>query len=162
VLCFCHSRQSRHCANLAWARAARGQRPHKQRALTLQTRPGRRAGCATTARPGGGRGREWEESRIRRLQWRWAHAPRVLHGGEEERGAACALRDAACPLSTRGGTRLVRLVRGRGGGRLELLLDLLGVHGLEGVREALARDAELEGLEVRGAPAVDLVEGVPA
>jgi hypothetical protein len=27
------------------------------------------------------------------------------------------LRDAACPLSTRGGTRLVRLVRGRGGGR---------------------------------------------
>ena len=26
------------------------------------------------------------------------------------------LRDAACPLSTRGGTRLVRLVRGRGGG----------------------------------------------
>jgi len=26
------------------------------------------------------------------------------------------VRDAACPLSTRGGTRLVRLVRGRGGG----------------------------------------------
>ena len=26
------------------------------------------------------------------------------------------MRDAACPLSTRGGTRLVRLVRGRGGG----------------------------------------------
>jgi hypothetical protein len=29
---------------------------------------------------------------------------------------ASAVRDAACPLSTRGGTRLVRLVRGKGGG----------------------------------------------
>ena len=29
---------------------------------------------------------------------------------------AFRVRDAACPLSTRGGTRLVRLVRGRGGG----------------------------------------------
>ena len=31
-------------------------------------------------------------------------------------GAGTRVRDAACPLSTRGGTRLVRLVRGRGGG----------------------------------------------
>ena len=30
------------------------------------------------------------------------------------------VRDAACPISTRGGTRLVRLVRGRGGGDLPL------------------------------------------
>ena len=29
------------------------------------------------------------------------------------------MRDAACPLSTRGGTRLVRLVRGRRGGGAE-------------------------------------------
>ena len=39
------------------------------------------------------------------------------------------VRDATCPLSTRGGTRLVRLVRGKGGGGGEgghkraLLLD---------------------------------------
>jgi hypothetical protein len=94
VLCFCHSRQSRHFANLAWARAARGQRPHKS---TCHCRRGQ-AGAQGALQPhgrGGGRGREWEERRISRLQWRWAHAPRVLHGGEEERRA-----DAACPIST--------------------------------------------------------------
>ena len=30
-------------------------------------------------------------------------------------GGCCGVRDAACPLSTKGGTRLVRLVRGRVG-----------------------------------------------
>ena len=42
-----------------------------------------------------------------------APAPPDVHG------SACLIpwfRDAACPLSTRGGTRLVRLVPGRGGG----------------------------------------------
>ena len=32
------------------------------------------------------------------------------------------MRDAACPLSTRGGTRLVRLVRGKGGEATRTLL----------------------------------------
>jgi len=35
------------------------------------------------------------------------------------------VRDAACPISTRGGTRLVRLVRGRGGGAPALLRRVL-------------------------------------
>jgi len=40
-------------------------------------------------------------------------SPRALH----------AVRDATCPLSTRGGTRLVRSVRGRGGGCMRTALS---------------------------------------
>ena len=42
-----------------------------------------------------------------------APAPRADRGPARP---ACAAARASCPLSTRGGTRLVRLVRGRGGG----------------------------------------------
>jgi len=37
-------------------------------------------------------------------------------GGAVALAGVCKLRNAACPISTRGGTRLVRLVRGGGGG----------------------------------------------
>ena len=44
--------------------------------------------------------------------------------------AEWGVRDAACPLSTRGGTRLVRLVRGRGGGGGDLRAEHEGVPAL--------------------------------
>ena len=56
--------------------------------------------------------------------------------------------DAACPLSTRGGTRLVRLVRGRGGGGANLLRGGVrrGGHGL------LARERVVVVVRVRRPP----------
>jgi hypothetical protein len=45
------------------------------------------------------------------------HLPLYTPEGHKARAPPVrAARLAACPLSTRGGTRLVRLVRGRGGG----------------------------------------------
>jgi len=58
--------------------------------------------CADPAAAGG------EES-----MWTWSIAAAARRGAA---GSPPTVRAAACPLSTRGGTRLVRLVRGRGGG----------------------------------------------
>jgi len=50
-------------------------------------------------------------------QEREVRAMRLVRHDWDPRGVGgLDLRDAACPLSTRGGTRLVRLVRGRGEG----------------------------------------------
>ena len=46
---------------------------------------------------------------------RHASGQRTRDAGREEGGMAEG-KDETCPVSTRGGTRLVRLVRGRGGG----------------------------------------------
>jgi hypothetical protein len=77
---------------------------------TLPAAPTAAASRAGLLLPQGGpsRGFRW-------TRWRpWCSARRS--GRARARVGMYGVRDAACPLSTGGGTRLVRLVRGRGGG----------------------------------------------
>ena len=76
-------------------------------ACPLSTRGGTRLVRLVLGRGGGGGGAS--------APWRGSQGT-VAGGGRLCRCRAAAVRDAACPLSTRGGTRLVRLVRGKGGG----------------------------------------------
>ena len=97
-------------ARTAWGTGGGGgSRDHERDAAA-----GRRAlrGSAPQRRARGGAPEGWE---------RLARAPRgaVQHGGVHSRLGPWNLpgrEDETCPVSTGGGTRLVRLVRGRGGG----------------------------------------------
>ena len=97
------------------------------------------AGCD---KGGGGVRGGARDARHRRPRPNGAPQPKSV----KRHSSTYGVRDSACPLSTRGGTRLVRLVRGRGGGGTTAS-RFTGCHG------GSVRDSAAAGGRAVGVPA---------